>query len=338
MARSRICDLIVFRPGFSTARGGPTNDLSGRGVGMDVVARTVAELGGRVSVGPRPGGGTRCEALVPVSTLLADVVVCAVGEVTAALRVRDVVALVHLSPDEVEDTPHGAAFRFDGAMRPLADLALLLDQPRDFPTGTLPVLVLQQDEVVGGLAVREVLDQRRAVIHPLGPLARSAGPVHAAVTLEDGGVALVPDARRLLREVSLRSRWTAGDGEAARRSVRILVVDDSDFTRDMLVGLLRDMGHEVSEAANGELGLARHAEVAPQLVFTDLDMPVLDGFGFIEALRARGKNTPVCVISTHREPAYIDRASEVGADAYLVKAEFDDARLSRTIDRLVGQP
>ena len=326
---------LIFRPDFSTRL--TADDVSGRGVGLDVVRRVVEGLGGTVSVIPRPDGpGTRFEVVVPLSTLLADVLLCRAGALRVALPVRNIQGLLHLEPEDVVQTPHGAAFPWRGELRPLADLGIILDQPRLLPAERLSVVVLELDEVVGGVAVEAMDGQRRAVVRPLGSLAAKVGPVRAAVPLEDGGLAVVPDVRELLREVTFRSRWRARSHEENGRSVRILVVDDSDFTRDMLTGILREMGHEVVEAPNGRIGLDRFREASPDLVFTDLDMPVLDGFGFVKALRAEGHTVPICVVSTHREPEYVERASELGADAYLVKADFDDDRLARTVQRLVG--
>ena len=334
LSASDLRDLI-FRPDFSTRAS--ADDVSGRGVGLDVVRTVVEGLGGTVSVAPRPdGAGTRFEVVVPLSTLLADVLLCRAGALRVALPVRDIQGLLHLQPTDVVQTPHGAAFPWRGELRPLADLGIILEQPRLLPAERLSVVVLELDEVVGGVAVEALEGQRRAVVRPLGSLAANVGPVRAAVPLEDGDLAVVPDVRELLREVTFRSRWRARSSAEKSRTVRILVVDDSDFTRDMLTGILREMGHSVVEAPNGRIGLDRFHEASPDLVFTDLDMPVLDGFGLLKALRAEGHTVPICVVSTHREPEYVERASELGADAYLVKADFDDDRLARTVQRLVG--
>jgi len=320
---------LLFHPRLSTRD--TVDDFSGRGVGLAAVRAAMAELGGHVQAVPQ-AVGTCFRLVVPLTTLLTQVMVCRVGEHLVALPARHVRAIRRLTPSDVRETPHGAAFTMGERLLPLADLGAVLGAGRALPAEQLPVVVVEDDARVVGLSVTEVLGTQAAVVEPLSPLARGHGPIAGACILGRGEVAWVPDLEQLVREALRRGR--VPDERRARR--RLLVVDDSEFTRDLLAGLLRDMGHEVVEAVNGAQGLERLLSDRPDLVFTDLDMPVMDGFGLLSAMAERGLRTPAVVISTHRAEDIVERALALGAAAYLVKAEFDDDRLARTIQRLVG--
>lgn len=126
--------------------------------------------------------------------------------------------------------------------------------------------------------------------------------------------------------------------ESGRRSSTILVVDDSEMVRDMLVGALEAGGYRVIEAVNGREALSRLTDGLPDLVITDLDMPVLDGFGLLAALRGRAETAelPVVVLTSRDAEDPKRRALELGADAYLLKAEFKEAEMMQIVERFLG--
>lgn len=320
---------LMFHPRLSTRDA--ADAWSGRGVGLAAVREAMAELGGHV-VAERGAIGCRFRLDLPLTTFATQVMVAKVGPHLVAVPARALRAVRHLSPGDLVDTPRGAAFEHEGRLVALADLGRVLRAGRSLPAAHLPVLVVESGARIG-LAVSEVVTTLATVVQPPGRFLQDVGVVAGFAVVGQGTVALVPDMDRVVREGLQQRRWRGG-GEGQRR--RILVVDDSEFTRDLLTRLLRDMGHEVLEAVNGEQGLERVRADRPELVFTDLDMPVLDGFGLLAGMRARGDTTPVAVISTHRADDVVARAQSLGAAAYLVKAEFDDERLARTIQRLVG--
>ena len=133
---------------------------------------------------------------------------------------------------------------------------------------------------------------------------------------------------------SARARSSAHVG---RR--RVLVVDDSELMRDVAASALREMGHEVLEAVDGRDALRVVAEGRPQLVVTDLDMPVMDGFALLEALRAapETEHLPVVVFTSSEGDASVRRAGALGADAYVVKSRLSRVELERAVLGLLSR-
>ena len=120
---------------------------------------------------------------------------------------------------------------------------------------------------------------------------------------------------------------------------RVLVVDDSELTRDMLVVLTKSLGLEVVEAVNGRDALERLEREPVDLVLTDLDMPIMDGLSLIERLRSQEstRNLPIVVLSTRGSVEDKERAMRAGADSYLVKSQFDEAEFSAMVNVYMGR-
>jgi CheY-like chemotaxis protein len=113
------------------------------------------------------------------------------------------------------------------------------------------------------------------------------------------------------------------------------VVDDSEFTRELVVDVFEKMGLEVIEAEDGRRGVDRFKAEAPDLVFTDLDMPMLDGFGLIQEIRGLGSEVPIIVFTTRGTDEARQRALDLGADIFLLKTEFRERKLHNIVDKYV---
>lgn len=180
-----------------------------------------------------------------------------------------------------------------------------------------------------GLWGADILGEQKLVIRPLGPFLRELHPFIGSTILDSGEPALLVGVPELLRLMRRRQAMSP-----ERRTV--LLVEDSEIVRHMLSQRLRHEGFAVIEAADGRDALERLGETSADLVITDLEMPHMNGFELIAALRTRSgvSAMPVVVLSSRSSEDDRRRATEAGADAYVVKAEVDD-ELPAVLERLL---
>jgi CheY-like chemotaxis protein len=217
----------------------------------------------------------------------------------------------------------------------MLDLRRALGVERDAADG-VEVMVIEHGDVKLGLAIDSFIGERQIVQRSLGKFLAGIRLVSGIGLIEAGAIVL------LLSVPELVWRWSEGDTDLARTlpldtrrrtEWTVLVVDDSELTRDMLVGLTRRAGLAVTEAVNGRDALAKARAAPPDLILTDLDMPVMDGLELIAALRGDEalRDIPVVVLTTRGSDEDKRRALSAGADSFIVKHEFDEASLNQTI-------
>ena len=205
------------------------------------------------------------------------------------------------------------------------------------------MLIVRRGAAQSAVVVDRVVGERQIVLRGKGDFLAGSALVRDIGISTDGETTLVIDLAAIASAVPVRKLRADNDasesGVMAPVATRVVVADDSELTRDMLVRALRGRGVEVVEAVNGQDALVKIERCRPALVFTDLDMPQLDGFGLIEKLQAPDvrHRPPVIVFSTHADAEYISRAKRLGAAGYLVKAQFDPGRLDELIARVLGR-
>ncbi|AKF07305.1 hybrid sensor histidine kinase/response regulator [Sandaracinus amylolyticus] len=331
----RLC-----RRGLSTRR--TVSDVSGRGVGLDVVKRRVESVGGRLGLRTIAGAGATFSIEVPMSALLAPMLCAMADDARYALAPQDVERLEEMVASSVETVGRGLALRVDGAPVPLFDLATLLGRARRDPRERSSALVIAHGGRRVAVAVDRVVGTLPVLQHRLDPFLEGATLVRSVALLANGELAVALDVGELFRRADAgRAIAGAADSERARaRSKRVLVADDSELTRDVVVSILREMQLEVIEAVDGRSALELIASSKPDLVLTDLDMPVVDGFELLRRVRAEPawSSLPVIVLSTRWAPADLQRASELGADAYLVKNRIELDEVRRVVGAHLATP
>jgi chemotaxis protein histidine kinase CheA len=329
---------LVFVAGLSTKEA--VSEVAGRGVGLDVVRREIEGLGGTVTLSSRVGAGSRFGLRVPVSLVRAPVLIFRIGESLYGLSSSAADAVVQVDRKDIQRVGNGAAFRLQDRLVPLVELAPLLGLSHDNGASRTPVIVLTHGERQLGCTVDEVLHERHVIQRELTPFAASCRLASGTAIGADGRLVVLLSPAEIA-DWSRDSLPRSDSRSEARRPRRrcVLVADDSELTRDMLVNLVSHLGHEVLEAVDGRDALQRIATRSVDLVITDLEMPVLDGFELLSELRAspRLKNVPVVVCTTRGSEEDRRRASHLGADAYLVKAQFSDSDLLELVDRLLPE-
>ncbi len=331
---------LIFRPGFSTAA--QVSDVSGRGVGMDVVHDALVRLKGSIHLDSRLGQGTTVELRLPLTLAITQVLAARVGSELVALPL-DAVVSAQQAPGSFEAVGEGAFLRVGTELIPVLDLGSLLGLADAGGIGELTdasVVIVEVGVQRLGLLVRQVLGRHEVVIKSLGPLL-AAVPCAAGATLVGDRVLLVVD----LADVAARSQRPAAAASLATRALpkasaraRILVAEDSDVIRETIRRELTDAGFEVRAARDGLEALALARREVYDAVSTDVMMPGMDGYDLTRALRADPRYAGVPIVMVTSKDARIDalRGYDAGADVYLTKPS-DTAVLIRTLDGLLAK-
>ena len=337
-SQERVLNLI-FEPGFSTRT--ETTDVSGRGVGMDVVRVIANRLGGFVSVTSEAGRGTSVQLDLPLSLSLTRVVLVSVNNDVLAIPTAPIRRIVSLprSPGSGLLPP---SIDVDGETVPLAALAHVLGLPGT-PATDQSALIIEARGTRVGVSVDGVLDEQELVFQELrGPL-QDQTTISGAAILGDGDIVPILDVQaiveRALQQPQPVAAIIAATAPVVTVSGRILVIEDSLVAGELLTGILSGAGYESAIAHHGIEALDVLRRDDWDLVISDVDMPEMDGFEFTEQLRGdpQLRATPVIIVTSRDSDEYRERGVAVGADAYVTKGSFDHRQLLDIIHRLMSQ-
>jgi two-component system chemotaxis sensor kinase CheA len=337
-AEDRDLLALVFHPGFSTARA--LTSVSGRGVGLDVVKSQVNALHGTVGLESVAGAGTTFALTVPLTvTLIRALLVQSAGR-TFALATTQVVGLRRLVSAEVRNVGGREMLATTHGLLPLVSVAEALGLPvprRDRGQGGFVVLVEAGTSRVA-FVVDELLAEQDLVVTGLGRRLRRVPNVAGCALLEDGNIALILSAAELA-ETALQGPGRALVSRAPEHEVvrrRLLVADDSVTTRTMEKAILEEAGYEVRVAADGHQAWRILQDEAIDLLVADVEMPGMDGFTLTETLRhSTLPRIPVVLVTSLASDNHRARGLEAGADAYIVKGDFERAALLEAVGQLL---
>jgi two-component system chemotaxis sensor kinase CheA len=333
---------LIFIPGLSTAP--QVTDVSGRGMGLDVVKSRVESLHGTVEAGAAPGGGARFTLTVPLTlTTLRAVLVSAAGQ-TFAFAGTSIEKVVRVGPGQLRAVAGRPMLALGGAPIPVAPLAAALGlsaAPPAGQNGKTPALLLAAGDRRMAFTVDELLAEQEIVVSSLGPRVRRLRFVSGATLLASGRVALVLNAANLVRaalgQPAAAAPVAAPAGDAPPPRKRLLVVDDSVTTRALEKSILEAAGYEVLTAADGLAAWQLLQERGTDLLVSDVEMPRMDGLTLTETVRAspRFAKLPVVLVTARASEQDRARGLQAGADAYLVKSGFDQRNLLEAIAQLL---
>jgi two-component system sensor histidine kinase and response regulator WspE len=334
---------FLFLPGFSLKE--VPNEMSGRGVGMDIVHEAVQRLNGAVRAASQPGAAFRIMITLPLTQSIVRALVVDVAGEAYALPIARVERVLRLPAADVRTLSGRQHVELDGEHMGLVPAAQVLGLGDAAPAADLAVIVIGSARERYGLVVDAVRGEQSLSVQPLEPVFGKLRDVAAAALLDDGAPALILDVPDLLLSIArllgegapLRlSRPAAAHAAAARR---VLVVDDSLTVREMQRKLLAARGYRVDVALDGIDGWNQLRAQPYDLVITDIDMPRLDGIGLVERIRhdPRLGRLPVMIVSYKDRPEDRVRGLEAGADHYLAKGAFHDASLLDAVRDLIGE-
>ncbi len=338
---------LIFTPGFSTAE--KVTELSGRGVGMDVVRSEVQAIGGRIETSTSLGQGTSFKLVLPLTTAVTQVVMVRCGELTVGVPSTLVAAVRRLPSAEVQQAYQSGTCVVDGDALPFYWLGALLQTSACSATppersGQLLVVRSASQRVV--IHVDDVVGNQEVVVKNLGPqLSRMPGL--AGMTLQaSGSVSLIYNpvalatlygaAARIATLAALQSRGSGrvevaeAHNSAAPLAPLVLVVDDSLTVRRVTERMLLREGYRVMLAKDGLDALERLAQEKPAIVLSDIEMPRMDGFDLVRNLRAdpRLHELPVIMITSRIAQKHRDYAAELGVEHYLGKPYSEEDLLA----------
>jgi two-component system, chemotaxis family, sensor kinase CheA len=324
---------LIFRPGFSTRE--EVSEISGRGVGMDVVKRKVETLGGSVGISTRIGRGTTITLRVPQSMALMKVLLIRLGDDVYGMPAADVEAVMRVKSEDRLEIFGTLAVNHRGKPVALVALGPLLGVNGGNRFDKPPAVVVRHGEDRAALVVDGFVDEREVAVKPCGgDFLKGAAFMAGTAALEDGRIAVLLHVPDIMAEVRRMARPVTSS--PASKRLRVLLVDDSPIARATESALVKALGHLVDEAQDGEEGFARASAQPYDLILTDVQMPKLDGFSLTRRLKSTPAlaRIPVVILSSLASPEDKRRGADAGADAYLVKGELGVESLAQTIDRL----
>jgi two-component system chemotaxis sensor kinase CheA len=325
---------VLAEAGFSTA--GEVTDVSGRGVGLDAVKAHVESLGGSLEVTSEPGRGSTVTLMVPLTLALQRVLLLERGGQVFGLPLISVEEA--LSATDTVSLGGREAIELRERSIPLSDLAAILGAAApDLPSIPQAVIVTASGRRIAAVCDRIVAEQE-VVVKSLGPLLAGVPGYLGAAILGDGGIALILDPAFVAKMHARRASRPATP--PPRVASRLLVVDDQFTVRELQRSILEAAGYTVETARNGREALTmvvRESDI--DLVVTDIDMPEMDGIELLRTVRAEPTRAslPIVVVTGKGGEEDRRRGVEAGADAYIVKDEFDQQALLETVERLLAR-
>lgn len=327
---------FLFLPGFTTRT--HVNELSGRGVGLDVVHEAVHGLNGAVRVVTTPGQGTTFHLTLPLTLSLVRVLLTEVGGESYAFPLARITQVLKIPRQGPVPTRIELA---DGTAMPLVRAAVLFGaRPR--PRGEdWPVVVLRHGPTAHGVVVDRFLGERDLAVQPLQAELGKVQFVSAAAQLDDGTLTLIVDVDDVLAvaESQGHDADVAEAAPAGPEAKRILLVEDSLTVREAARAILAAHGYDVDVAGDGMEGWNALRAGHYHLVITDVDMPRMDGIELVSLIRqdARRRALPVMVFSYKGRAEDRRRGLDAGADYYFAKGDFDEAAFIAAVTELIGE-
>ena len=335
---------LIFFSGISTAK--KVTDISGRGVGMDVVRGSLEQMHGLIQVETALGLGTTFMLTLPLTMATSHVLLVRAAGETVALPMMNVERMLRVSVDKVRNIEGYPAIHAEGRPLPLISLAHILElgngeQPLT-ADAKIPVLIISLAEKRVALRVDAFLSTQQIVVKPLGSQLRKLRNIAGVTILGDGQLVPILNIADIMKSIHSRAVTASALPIVTRESLRrhVLVVDDSITTRTLEKHILENAGYDVSALVDGQEAwewLRNSDQRLPDLVVSDIDMPRMNGFGLTESIKgdSRYANIPVVLVTSLDSPQDRFRGMEAGADAYIVKTTFDQRELLEAIERLI---
>ena len=335
---------FLFLPGFSTKD--HVTEISGRGVGLDVVQSMVKSVGGSVRVATQPGRQTVFTLQLPITMSVIRALLVEIGGEPFAFPLTRIDHILFCKADEIRTVEGRQYFDRDGVSIGLVMAAQILEAPAAPPADPIPVVVISDRGQQFGMIVDSFLGERDLEVRPLDPRLGKVPDVNSASLLENGDPVLIVDVEDLVRSIDnvlMGRRLSRVEferiAEQARKRKRILVVDDSITVRELERQLLQARGFAVDVAVDGMDGWNAIRGTHYDLVVTDVDMPRMDGIGLVSLLKAdpARRETPVVIVSYKDREEDRLRGLDAGANRYLTKSSFHDETFVDTIIDLIGE-
>lgn len=342
---------FIFLPGFSTAEA--VGDQAGRGVGLDVVKRVIEAMNGHIEVESVRGAGTKFTLHLPVTLLIATALIVRAGTYQYAIPLPGVREVTMASPGSLKKVAGRHILHIGDEAIEVQPLDRLVVRETGSVDPLGPVVIVRTASGPLGVAVDELLGRQEIVIKSLGALQPFERSCFGGATIDpEGHVILVLDVSRLGARDDAKLLPVAnlgapepetetpeiGAADSAQKELPILLIDDSLSIRKFVGRMLETAGYIVETAVDGEEGLRKAAAQSYRLIITDLEMPKLNGYEVIQALRGRPQtqSVPIIVMTTRAGEKHRQMALNIGATSYIAKP-VEERALFQEIQRTTGQ-
>ncbi|MCZ6630318.1 MAG: response regulator [Actinobacteria bacterium] len=316
---------LLFHPGFSTVK--EITDFSGSGDGLSEALLAVERVNGALHIESAKGKGTLVTMTLPLSMVLQNVVVVALGDQFWGLPEAAVEASMSLAKAELSTTTSGRAVRFRSAAIPCVSLSLAVGAPE--PSNESELLIVSTRSGMVAVTVSEIVDRRRVAVKNLGPILEGAGHITGAALLGGGQVLVVLDP-------SFLGAFARQQPRLVEEKPRVLVVDDSAGVRRLLSATLNGAGFEVEVASGAREAMVAMVSDGFDAMVVDYSMPRSNGVELVRAMRAAEIKVPIIMVSGVATEEEKKAAWEVGVDAYLDKFDLRQGVLTKTLRQLIG--
>ncbi|GMG85906.1 hybrid sensor histidine kinase/response regulator [Biformimicrobium ophioploci] len=331
---------FVLQAGFSTAE--QVTQISGRGVGLDVVSAEIKQMGGTVAISSVAGEGCEFVIRLPFTVSVNRALMVRTGDDVFALPLNTIEGIVRLSPFELEHYYRSSDARFEYAGEHYAvnyfgSLLQSRAQPKlNTEQLQLPVLLVRGEDHAMALQVDSIMGSQEIVVKSLGPQFASVDGLSGATVTGDGTVVVILDTHALIRRdaaLQAKPKLLIDDAEvvpvAEDRPINVMVVDDSVTVRKVTSRFLEREGFVVTTAKDGQDAVIQLQDYTPDLILLDIEMPRMDGFEVARHIRSSNtlRDIPIIMITSRTGKKHRDHALSLGVNHYLGKPYQEDVLL-----------
>lgn len=337
---------FLYLPGFSTRS--DVTEISGRGVGLDVVHNTIQEMRGQIRTFSTAGEGMRIQLMLPLTLSVIRSLLVKIGGQPYAIPLARIDSIHTLARNEIETIDGKQFFHLNDRHIGLVDASQVLEAGvSDISKDDFSIVVLGDRHTRYGLVVDKFIGERDLAVHILDPRLGKIRDISAATLLDNGCPALIIDVDDIIRSIELLisgerlNKIERPDSEEPTiKKKTILVVDDSITVREVEKKLLVSRGYSVDVAVDGMDGWNTVQNSNYDLIISDIDMPRMNGIEFVTMLKSSDtyKALPVMIVSYKDRQEDRDAGLQAGADYYLTKGSFHDESLIDAVIDLIGEP
>jgi two-component system sensor histidine kinase and response regulator WspE len=343
LSESELLDFL-FLPSFSTRD--QVTEISGRGVGLDVVHNAVQEMRGQIRASTKPGKGLRLNLQLPLTLSVVRSLMVEIGNELYAFPLARVESILKVERSAIATVEDRQFITHEGQHIGLVDATQVLGcDTGDRADDLLSVVIIGDRSQSYGLVVGRFAGERELAVRALDPRLAKVKDISAAAVTETGEPLLILDVDDMLRSienlVSGRRLSKVRESEKGTEATgkRVLIVDDSLTVREVERKLLESRGYDVDVAVDGMDGWNTVRLGSYDLVISDVDMPRMNGIEFVGLIKTdpKLKALPVMIVSYKDRPEDRDRGLQAGADYYLAKGSFHDETLLDAVVDLIGE-